>query len=848
MIHLPVDDFTPSIKEQMLQGQNLVLTAAPGAGKTTRLPPALLDVVKNKIIVLEPRRMAAIAAAHRIADENGWTIGEEVGYQVRFANKTSAKTRLIFMTEALLARQMLDDPELSDVDLVILDEFHERSLHVDLALGLIRELQELGRDIKLLVMSATLEAEKISSYLGNAPVVSVPGKLYDLEVIYQKNSQIVQTFPSFFDNLAQLVREAAGKTSKDILVFLPGVGEIERAKNTLEDWANGKGIDLIPLHGSLNLEDQRRALQKGARQRIILSTNIAESSVTLDGVNTVIDSGLAKNMKQDYRTGFSRLELGRISLSSAIQRAGRAARQFPGFAYKMWNKLDEHSFSKSEIAEIQRIDLTESLLFLAAQGVSDFHKFSWFEKPANVAIDKAAQYLKLAGAIDDTNKITNLGRKILHFPLPVRLAKLMLVAGDRNSLELGSELAAILQERDFLRREFVSSFLGDKTECDLTVRLDLLQQFKKSGKAPREAGFLALQTVSQSANQILALAKKLGGVKNIQAESQDLEMRTLLLRAFPDRLCRRRGQSDRALMVGGRGVKLQQDSLVKTSDFFVALSGVEGSSDAETIVSLACGFTKEFILSHFKDEIQKIRDLTFIEEKGQFFIREYKSLFGLPLEEPSLLPASPDEVEAKLPQVLVEKWPLVLKNNEKLSEWWERLEFWRRHIDNGTLDTEFSFSHEQLEDLKLEAFSQASMGEKKLQSVFEKDLVFFIENVFPADFIRAFNKELPARITVPSGSHIKVTYPSDKAPYLEVRIQEVFGMMETPKVLSGKVPLTFHLLGPNFRPVQVTSNLESFWKNGYPEVRKELRIKYPKHQWPEDPADGTPEAKGRRRF
>ncbi|MFM6927604.1 MAG: ATP-dependent helicase HrpB [Bdellovibrio sp.] len=848
LISLPVDAFIPEIQEKMRAGQNLVLTAAPGAGKTTRLPPALLDMTSKKIIVLEPRRMAAIAAAHRIAEECGWIVGEEIGYQVRFGNKTSAKTRLIFMTEALLARQMLDDPELQDVDMVILDEFHERSLHVDLALGLLRELQELGRDIKILVMSATLEAEKISSYMGNAPIVNVPGKLFELEVIHQKGSHTLQTFPSFYENLSQTVREAAGKTDKDILVFLPGVGEIERAKDGLSSWAEGRKIDLVTLHGSLNLEDQRKVLQRGPRQRVIFSTNIAESSVTIDGVNTVIDTGLAKNMKQDYRTGFSRLEMGRISLSSAIQRAGRAARQFPGVAYKMWNKMDEISFSKSEIAEIQRVDLTESLLFLAAQGVTDFQKFSWFEKPAVVAIDKATQYLKLAGALDAGNKITDLGRKILHFPLPVRLAKLMLVAGDRNSLELGADLAAILQERDFLRRESVSSFLGDKTECDLSVRLDLLQQFKKSGKAPREAGFMALQTASQSATQILSLAKKLGPAKNITPESVTSEMRTLLLRAFPDRLCRRRGQSERALMVGGRGVKLQQESLVKASEFFVALNGVEGSSDAETIVSLACGFSKDFILSHFKDEIQKVRDLTFIEEKGQFFVREYKSLFGLPLEEPSLLPASPEEVEAKLPQVLTEKWDLVLKNNEKLSEWWERLSFWRRHIQSGTIESDIDFTESQLEAWKLEAFTQASMGEKKLQAVFEKDLVFFFENVFPQDFVGIFNKELPARITVPSGSHIKVIYPSDKAPYLEVRIQEVFGMMETPKVLFGKAPLTFHLLGPNFRPVQVTANLESFWKNGYSEVRKELRIKYPKHQWPEDPADGTPEAKGRRRF
>ncbi len=838
-LHLPVDEFIPKIQTSLSEVDNLVITAAPGAGKTTRLPPALLDIVDKKIIVLEPRRMAAIAAAHRIAEERGWTVGEEVGYQVRFANKTSAKTRLIFMTEALLARQMLDDPELSDVDLVILDEFHERSMHVDLALGLLRELQELGRNIKLLVMSATLEAEKISAYLGNSPVISVPGKLFELEVLYQKNHQVLQTSPAFYENLFVTVKQAQGRTHKDILVFLPGVGEIERAKDNLLSWATDRNIDIVPLHGSLGIEEQRKALQKGAKQRIILSTNIAESSVTLDGVNTVIDSGLAKNMKQDYRTGFSRLELGRISLSSAIQRSGRAARQFPGICYRLWNKMDELSFTKSEVAEIQRVDLTESLLFLAAQGVSDFQNFTWFEKPNHIAIDKALQYLRLAQALDDRNKITATGRKILHFPLPVRLAKLMLVALERGSAELGADLAGILQERDFVRRESVSSFLGDKTECDITVRLDLLQQFRKSNKAAREASFFALQTVEQSARQILSLGKKMMTGKSNQAESNNLELRTLLLKSFPDRLCRRRGNSDRALMVGGRGVKLQNETLVKTSEFFVALNGVEGNSDAETIVSLACGFSKDFILSHFKEEIQKVRDVTFFEEKGQFFIREYKSLFGLPLEEPSLLPASQQEVAEKLPQVLVEKWDLVLKNNEKLALWWERVEFFKRHEG-------LSFEA-QVPELKLEAFAQACLGESKMQTVFEKDLPFFFENVFPQDFVQTLRKELPDRIEVPSGSKIKIIYPEDKAPYLEVRIQEVFGLQETPKLLFGKIPVTFHLLGPNFRPVQVTANLESFWKNGYPEVRKELRIKYPKHQWPEDPADGTPEAKGRRR-
>lgn len=861
LINLPIDDFIPAIKEKIKSSGNLVITAAPGAGKTTRLPPALMKVVAKKVIILEPRRMAAIAAAHRIAEEQGWQVGHEVGYQVRFANKTSAETRLIFMTEALLARQMIDDPELSEVDLVILDEFHERSLHVDLALGLLKELQELGREIKILVMSATLEAEKISSYLGNCEIISVPGKLFELEVRYQKNSQLLQTLPSFYEHLFQTLKEAQAQTDKDILIFLPGVGEIDRTKNTLQAWSDSKNIDVIPLHGSLNIEDQRRALQKTSRQRIILSTNIAESSVTLDGVNTVIDSGLAKNMKQDHRTGFSRLELGRISLSSAIQRAGRAARQFPGICYRLWNKMDELSFTKSEIAEIQRVELTESLLFLSAQGVTDFNSFSWFEKPPATALQNASQYLKISGAIDDHNKITSLGKKILHFPLPVRLAKLMLVGMEMGLMELASEMAALLQERDILRKESVSSFLGDNFECDLAARLEVLHQFRQTKKAPKEATFFSLQTVDQSARQIEDIAKRLSQ-KLTETPNQKLNSsntnsnnkfstrpnnlgrndilvveKKMLLLTYADRLCRRRGKSERALMVGGRGVKLQPESLVKTSEFFVALNGMEGSSDSDTVVSLACGFDKDFILNTFKDQIVKSSDVTFIEEKGQFFKREYRSLYGLPLDEPSLHPASAEEISEKLPMILTEKFDLVLKNNEKLHHWWERLQF---------LEKQESLNL-NLEELKLEAFNQATMGESKLQVVMEKELVFFFENVFPSEIVQSLRQEIPERIEVPSGSKIKVLYPLDKNPYLEVRIQEVFGLLETPKVYHGKIPVTLHLLGPNFRPVQVTSSLESFWKNAYPEVRKELRIKYPKHQWPEDPADGIPEAKGRRR-
>ncbi len=848
--NLPIDDFLPEILTSLQRGRNLVITAAPGAGKTTRLPPALLDICEKKILVLEPRRMAAVAAAHRIAEERSWGVGEEIGYQVRFANKTKSKTRLVFMTEALLARQMIDDPELHDVDIVVLDEFHERSLHVDLALGLLRELQELGRDIKIVVMSATLEADRISAFLGSCPVISVPGKLFDLQINYQKNSQHLQTLPAFYDNLVQTIKDVHGKTSHDLLVFLPGVGEIERTREKLSDWAHSKGVDLVILHGSLKLEEQRQVLQKGSVQRIILSTNIAESSVTLDGVGAVIDTGLAKNVKQDHRTGFSRLELGRISLSSAVQRAGRAARQFPGVCYRLWNKMDELSFLKSDIAEIQRVDLSESLLFLSAQGIQDFQTFSWYEKPTPLAIENARQFLKMAEAIDQDDKITSLGKQLLHFPLPVRLAKLMLVGMERGVPELAAQICAILQEKDFLKKDLATSFAADQLECDISARLHVLHNFQQSRKSPAGVGYHSLQTVDQSSRQILDLARRMmpsaPAPKNSSSEDS---IKILLALAFSDRLCRRRGKTERGLMVGGRGVRLQNESLVRDSEFFVALNGIEGSSDTDTVISLACGFNKEFVIKTFSQEIKKVHDVTFVEDKGQFFARDYRALWGLALDEPSFSPTSPEEAAEKLPQILSEKWDYVLKQNEGLKAWWERWQYLLRHREHlpEDLQKKLERTDDDFDRLKLEAFAQACLGETRISSITAKDLVYFFDNVIPPEIAETLSHQLPAKIKVPSGSLIRIHYPEDKPPFMEVRIQEIFGWMQTPQILFSQIPITIHLLGPNFRPVQVTSNLESFWRTGYAEIRKELRIKYPKHQWPEDPSEGVPEAKGRRR-
>ena len=852
---LPIDDYIPDILQRLASENNLIILAAPGAGKTTRLPPALLSIVARKILILEPRRMAAIAAAHRIAEENGWVVGEEVGYQVRFNNKTSSKTRLIFMTEALLARRMIHDPELQDVDVVILDEFHERSLYVDLTLGLLRELQELGRAIKIIVMSATLDAEKISRYLGDAVSLSVPGKLFPLVVHHQKSHQLLKTQNNFYENLVRVIQEAQKGTDKDILLFLPGIGEIERIKGFLFPWAEEKKIEIISLHGSMQLEDQRNALKKSARQRIILATNIAESSVTLDGVNTVIDSGLVKIMKHDLRTGFSRLELTRISLSSAIQRGGRAARQFPGVNYRLWSKADESSFGRTDVPEILRSDLSESLLFLAAQGIQNFDSFAWFEKPSSVSIEYALRTLKSAGALNEKNELLEMGRKILHFPLPIRLGRLLIAGIENGCLELAAKISALLQERDILRKNTAVHFLGDNLECDLILRLNILNEFFILHHTA-EGNMSTLRTVNQHYQQILHLAKQLSQKMNTQHISTDLsenEARQLLLvLAYSDRLCRRRKNSDRALMVGGRGVKLSDDSVVKKSEFFIALNGIEGSDNADTLVSLACGIEKDFLLTHFSDKIILKKEVIFNDEKEKFYQAVYRSLWDLPIEEPLFSLATSAQVSEKLPEILTDHWDRSLLKNKHLNSWWQKVTFVRSHMHYlpSDIQTELAdiFEGDCLnKSFRLEAFSKACVGESKMDEVFKKNLIYFFEINMSHNLRRILQEELPNNLKVPSGSILPIHYPQGKAPYVEVRIQEIFGLNQTPTVLFQSIPIVLHLLAPNFRPVQITSNLESFWQNGYSEVRKEFRIRYPKHQWPEDPANGVAEAKGRRR-
>lgn len=822
---LPIDAEIPGILEMLAKKKSLVLSAAPGAGKTTRLPPELLKLTHKSVWVLEPRRIAAIAASQRIAEENGWKLGKEVGYQVRFDNKSSRETRLLFLTEALLMRKLLQDPELSEVGCVVLDEFHERSLHVDLALAALKELQELSRpDLKIVVMSATLNTAPLANYLEHAAVAEVPGQLFPLEVRYDEKSQLIRTGPDFTERMRKLVQKAMAENREgDLLCFLPGRGEIERLRGELGDWASAKGVALFTLHGSLDLQEQKAALQTipGTR-KVILATNVAESSLTVQGVRIVVDCGLARISQLHPRTGFESLDLVRASKASATQRAGRAARLGPGIVYRAWMPYDELSMKDFEPAEVFRTDLSESLLLLSALGVTNFESFSWFEPPPARSLEQAKQFLQSIGAVNPNGTLTEIGRSLRELPVHPRLAKLLLLGKNRGMGGFAADLAALLSEP--------SGRLPDSyqdAENDLWLRWE---DWKRNPSNPRN------RNVARSAEQLRTLLRDPSETPKSRADLEH-EMPALMLEAYTDRLCRRRRAHEaQAKMAGGRGVKIHPDSTVKSSEFFVAIDLSEGRDAAETLVFQAVGIPESLIQEKILPLAIPTSHLEWDEEKQRFWVTETKEWNGLSIAGEHRRPANAPEIEGQLGSVLFSRWDRLLAANETLALWFSRLRYLHKMDAKWALPSE-----EQIR----EALEQASYGESSLAGVSAKELVPFFENLLPEAQKEALARECPSHLVVPTGNRLPIKYSEEQGPQLEVRLQELFGLKAAP--LVGGQSLTLVLLAPNYRPVQVTRDLASFWKNGYPEVRKEMRARYPKHSWPDDPLTAAPQAKGRPR-
>jgi ATP-dependent helicase HrpB len=774
----------PEVQAHLAERRAAVLVAGPGAGKTTRVPPALVDA--GTVLLLQPRRVAARTIAVRIAVERGWTLGREVGWQVRFERRAGAGTRLLVVTEGILTARLHDDPLLSDVATLVLDEFHERSIHADLGLALARQAWLARTDLRILVMSATLDAGAVARYLDDCPVVTVPGGVHPLEVEYAPGQGVDQA-----------VLDLLPRTSGHVLCFLPGRREIEQAATALAARRPPPAVDVVPLYGALDADAQDAAIRPAppGRRRVILATNIAETSLTVPGVSVVVDSGLVKVARYDAGRGVDRLVLERVTADSATQRAGRAARLGPGLARRLWDRRDR--LRESREPDIARVDLAGPALDVLAWG-ADPRTFPWFEAPPAHALETALAMLARLGASETATgrpAITALGRRLQRLPLPVRLARVLDAAGGAPRVAAACALLAEGAAR---------GPAGVTTSCDLLADLD-----RFAAQPP---------DVRQVARALEAAARGRGDAASHPSAPAAAADETLLRRAlfagFADRLARRRvGAADRVTLATGHGATLARESGVRDGEFLVALDvqGVERGGVREARIRLASRVEPDWIVP---TEVGVTH--AFDAASGQVRAWRVARVDALVVAETPVAP-DPDASAALLADAWLARGP-----GEEDLELLRRLRF-------AGLGFEIA-----------EVIGRAAVGARALGDV---QLV----RGLPPEAARALDRLAPTSLPVPSGRRAPLRYGDDGSVTASVKLQEVFGLAETPRLGPAQTPVTFSLLAPNGRPVQTTRDLRSFWQRTYEEVRKELRGRYPKHPWPDDPWTAAPTHRTTRR-
>ncbi len=851
---LPIDPRLPEIVDRARERRCLVLVAPPGAGKTTRVPVALLRSgclapANPNLVLLQPRRVAARASAARIAEENGWDLGGTVGYQIRFERRIGPDTRIRVVTEGILNRQLVADPFLEGVGAVILDEFHERSLDSDLAIALLREARSVRDDLIVVVMSATMAAEPVARFLGDAPILRVEGRAFPVEVRYRGSSP--DPLP---DRVAAAVREAvdAGEAAGDVLAFLPGVEEIRRAGRALAPWADRSGVLVLPLHGSLPAEDQDRALRPSDRRKVVLATNIAETSLTIDGVATVIDGGLARIASHDPSRGLDRLELGRISKASADQRAGRAGRTRPGRCWRLWSEGEQRGLPESDPPEVARVDLCGTVLALRAWGHADPAAFAWYEAPPPASLLAAGRTLAMLGATDgEHGPITPLGRRLLDIPAHPRLGRLLIEAARLGAPREGATLAALLSEKDILLRRFDRSTRPDvHADSDVLIRLDRLDEAERARFAPalRDRGIdpSAARQVVKVRDDLLRVARRLPGADRPRDEDGGLdhdEWLKLVLLAYPDRVVKRRGgDGSTGVMVGGRGVRLDPESVVRDADLFLALDPREDRRAGllEARVRVASALRLEWLEELYPGLLRRARGLRFDAERRRVVGTSTLAFLDLTLREDANLPVDPAAAGPILAEALSPRGRSFFDGVEACASWLVRLDLARAHVPEAGWP---AFEEADWPDL----IASACQGKRSEEEAANGPLLGVLKSRLTYAQNQKLDELVPEALVVPSGNKVRLAYAPGSSPVLAVRLQEMFGCAETPRVAAGRVPVLLHLLGPNHRPVQITADLKSFWSSTYFQVRKDLRSRYPRHPWPDDPLAAPATARGGRR-
>lgn len=780
----------PEILASLGRERNLVIEAAPGAGKTTRVPAALAGAGMGTVLVLEPRRIAARMAARRVAVEHGASVGDWVGYQVRFEQFAGPETRVLFMTEGVLTRRVLAAPELEGVGVVVLDEFHERHLETDLALALLLRLQQSVRaDLRLVVMSATADRRKVAAHLGGCPALLSEGRLFPIEIQYQPESR--ETLEERVLAGVQQVLDTGG----DILVFLPGAAEIRRSMECCAALGRRANLLLVPLHGDLPPEEQDRAVSPAAQRKIIFSTNVAESSITVEGVRAVVDSGLARVASDSPWSGLPVIEVRRVSRASATQRAGRAGRLAAGRVVRLFTEEDFHRRPEFDSPEILRRELSQLCLDLHAAGVSRAGELKWLDAPPAQAMASAEELLRRLQALDPHGRITPAGRRMARLPLHPRLSALAIHGG-----AAGCAAAAILSAGDRMAARPDHPTLSD---------IHLLME----------------QPRAYRTRQLEQQIRRMTGPRHHGASNEET-LRQALLLAFPDRVARRR-KADLQLSNGDRA-RLAPSSSVTEAEFLVALDVEERPEQGGALVRLASAIEPEWLLEHFPEQI---RDETRIEWNpgAQRAERVSSTWYDRLLIDETRRPALPEESAAVLVEQAMRQGIDAFVDGKEWARFRGRLAF---AADQGELPPlEDRHIAEALTDLAAGLNSLAELRETLAGGQAETAIL----RKLGAGSAKILNEVSPEKVRLPGGRLARIEYPPGQAPWLASRLQDFFGLRETPRVARGRVPLVVHLLAPSHRPVQTTTDLAGFWERLYPQLRRELSRRYPKHAWPENP-------------
>ncbi|HEY1905191.1 MAG TPA: ATP-dependent helicase HrpB, partial [Myxococcaceae bacterium] len=802
-----------------------VLQAAPGAGKTTRVPRALLDAsaFQDELWVLEPRRLAARLAAARVAEELGEPVGQRVGYQIRFDEVASAATRVRFVTEGVLTRRLLSDAGLRGVGAVILDEFHERHLPTDLGLALLRRLRAQRPGLRLLVMSATFDPAPVARFLGEAPVLTSEGRVFPIEI---EHLPAADSRPLEAQVLAALKRLGGRVTDGHVLVFLPGATEIRRAQEACAEYAERHGFRVLPLHGDLPAEAQDHAVRPSRDRKLILSTNVAETSVTVEGVAAVIDSGLARVASHSPWSGLPSLRVQPISRASAAQRAGRAGRTRAGVCLRLFTQSALDRRPERDLPEIARADLAETVLALSAAGAPDPRAFDWFEAPPSAALQSAEALLADLGARAPDGALTDVGRRLLAFPVHPRLGRILLEGERRGVGAEAARAAAVLSERP----SRPGPAFGDARRSGPTLsgRSDVLELMEVSGSGERSRG--SAQAVERTTRQ-LARALRDRGRRPPPAEREDALLLSLLA-GFPDRVARRRKpHAPELVLSGGGSAVLDPVSVVQEPMLLLALDAEQrtGPRGPEVRIRVASAVEPEWLLELFPERLTDEDRLVFNEESGRVERLTRLAYGAVALEERRLPAEASAETEAVLAEAIRARGLGTAVDTTRLETLRGRLELAR------TLFPDQAWP--ELDEAGLAAV--LARGRRSLADVREADPAELLGALSP-DAARLLARELPERVTLPGGRSVPVHYVPGQPPWVASRLQDFFGMHEGPAIARGRVPLVLHLLAPNQRAVQVTQDLPGFWSRHYPSLRRELGRRYPRHSWPEDPLHAAP--------